>query len=176
MLRIVTIVAPAFALIAASADAQLTSDSLRAKLYPPTGYPNVLLAAPVPPLLAERISLYSWQAPISSGRKKSPGLAWFLSFLVPGGGQGYNGQWGKAAVFLAVAAVGFNMTVHSGGPLCNYLSSTGDDCARANTGLAILAVSSIASQIDAPITAVAINRRNGNPAPRASLRLVTLHF
>lgn len=86
--------------------------------------------------------------------RKSPFLAWFLSWLVPGGGQGYNGQWGKAAGFFGVAAVGFGIVVSNEGPVCRT------DCGPRDAGLALLLAASVGSQIDAPITAAAINRRN----------------
>jgi hypothetical protein len=88
----------------------------------------------------------------SAQRHKSPVLAWFLSWLVPGGGQGYNGQWTKAAAFLIPAAIGFGIAAANDGFSC-----TGD-CGTRDVGLAILVAASIGSQIEAPIAASKINR------------------
>jgi hypothetical protein len=89
----------------------------------------------------------------SSRRHKSPFLAWFLSWLVPGGGQGYNGQWAKAAAFFVPAAVGFALAVSNDGFSCS------GDCTSRDVGLVILAAASIGSQIEAPLAASSINRR-----------------
>jgi hypothetical protein len=97
-------------------------------------------------------------------RHKSPVLAWFLSWLVPGGGQGYNGQWGKAAAFFIPAAVGFTLVVSNDGFDCT------EDCGARDLGLGILIVSSIGSQIEAPFAASKINRE----AKKASASQVNL--
>jgi hypothetical protein len=96
-------------------------------------------------------------------RHKSPALAWFLSWLVPGGGQGYNGQWGKAAAFFGAAVVGLALVSSSH---CGLTFST--NCGSRDAGLEVLVVSSIGSQIEAPIAASAINRKGRDPAAPAS--------
>jgi hypothetical protein len=84
-------------------------------------------------------------------RHKSPFLAWFLSWLVPGGGQGYNGQWAKAGLFFGGAVTGVVLVASDGGIPCD-----GGAC---DAGLALALISSLGSQIEAPITAGKINRQ-----------------
>jgi len=45
-------------------------------------------------------------APQTSARRKSPGLAWLLSFVYPGVGQMYNQQWAKGGVMIGMATAG----------------------------------------------------------------------
>ena len=85
-------------------------------------------------------------------RHKSPFLAWFLSWAVPGGGQAYNGQWGKAALFFVPAAIGTGIVVSQSGFSCTA------DCGTRDAGLVILAAAAIGSQVEAPISASRINR------------------
>ena len=75
---------------------------------------------------------------------KNPTSAWALSFLIPGGGQFYNGQTGKGVGFLA-----------------GYVASAGVFWFVSwPVGLAGMLVSSVWSQIDAPMTANQLNRMN----------------
>jgi uncharacterized protein DUF5683 len=107
----------------------------------------------------------------SARRHKSPVLAWFLSWLVPGGGQAYNGQWTKAAAFFGAAAAGFALVVSNDGFNCT------NDCGTRDAGLVVLAISSIGSQIEAPIAASSINREaKKRPATQVSLSLMRVHF
>ena len=80
---------------------------------------------------------------------KSPGLAWCLSFLMPGVGQFYNGDPGKGAIFLSSYLVGWGL--HSiglaGGPEPFIV-----------LGLIISGTSWIWSQIDAPVSASKKNK------------------
>jgi hypothetical protein len=85
----------------------------------------------------------------AAARHKSPFLAWFLSFLVPGAGQGYNDQWGKAAAFFGGAVAGVVIANHEE---CNSFGP----CTGA--GFWLLVASSVGSQIDAPVSAAAINK------------------
>jgi hypothetical protein len=101
-------------------------------------------------------------ADTTARRHKSPFLAWFLSWLVPGGGQGYNGQWGKAGLFFAGAVTGVALVVSNDGIPCD-----GGAC---DAGLALALVSSLGSQIDGPVTAAKINRQ----AREAATAQVTL--
>jgi hypothetical protein len=39
--------------------------------------------------------------------RKNPGVAWGLSFVYPGLGQAYNGDWGRAVAFGASASLGW---------------------------------------------------------------------
>ncbi len=84
---------------------------------------------------------------------KSPVLAWFLSWLISGGGQAYNGQWTKAALFFGAGAIGFAMAASNGGFQCS------GDCTTNDVGLGIWVASSLGSQIDAPISASRINKK-----------------
>jgi hypothetical protein len=102
-------------------------------------------------------------------RHKSPVLAWFLSWLIPGGGQGYNGQWGKAAAFFVPAAVGFTLAVSNDGFSCSQ------DCGTRDLGLVILAVASIGSQVEAPIAASKINRE-ARKASQVGLTVARINF
>jgi hypothetical protein len=106
-----------------------------------------------------------------SPRHKSPFLAWFLSWLVPGGGQGYNGQWVKAAAFFVPAAVGFGLVVSNDGFNCSV------DCGTRDAGLVLLVASSVGSQIEAPIAASKINRETRKTAlSQVRLTVATVSF
>jgi hypothetical protein len=106
----------------------------------------------------------------SQPRHKSPVLAWFLSWVVPGGGQGYNGQWTKAAAFFVPAAIGFGLAAKDG-------FSCSGSCDTRDVGLVILAAASIGSQIEAPIAASKINREARRIASsRVRLTVVSLSF
>jgi hypothetical protein len=105
----------------------------------------------------------------SVARHKSPFLAWFLSWLVPGGGQGYNGQWAKAGLFFGGAVTGVVLVASNGGIPCD-----GGAC---DAGLALAVVSSLGSQIEAPITAAKINRQaRETAAARVTLTLGAIRF
>ena len=164
MMRLGTILVLASALMTTGAAAQLTAPrdsgvvlsgrSLQSSVVgisPRDSSPTHLLT--LPPIQAD-----------SSGRHKSPVLAWFLSWLVPGGGQGYNGQWVKAAAFFVPAAVGFGLVASNDGFNCS------GDCGTRDAGLVLMLVSSLGSQIEAPIAAGKINRE----ARKTSLSQVKL--
>ena len=117
--------------------------------------PALLLAATLMWALPASASAQSG-TPVKDGRKV-PALAFVLSVVVPGGGQAYNGQWGKGALILGstVAAVGlFGFDAAS----CAW-DDDGENCIRAAVGLGIGAAILLYSWIDAPMTARAINRR-----------------
>jgi hypothetical protein len=104
MRRLGTILVLGSALLSTPAAAQLTAprDSEIVRSGPALHW-SVASIGPQDSSLP-RVTLPPIQA--DSGRRhKSPVLAWFLSWLVPGGGQGYNGQWVKAAGFFVPAAV-----------------------------------------------------------------------
>jgi hypothetical protein len=94
--------------------------------------------------------------------EKSPVLAWVLSFVLPGAGQGYNGQWGKAAAFFGGVVAGSTLVV-VGAVSCVVNAAGGEDCggydAVWNIGLVLMLGSWVWSQIDAPVSAIGINRR-----------------
>ena len=93
-----------------------------------------------------------WQ--VSQASKKSPALAFLLSFLIPGAGQGYNGQWGKGAGLFIGELVSLGVTAAGAGDCVN-----GRDCGVAIAGFVGMVGFWWASWIDAPISASAINRR-----------------
>jgi hypothetical protein len=76
-----------------------------------------------------------------------------LSWFITGGGQAYNEQYVKGAVFFGGAVIGIAMFVSNDGFQC-----TGD-CTTNNVGLGIWVASSLGSQIDAPISATRINKK-----------------
>ncbi len=170
------------ALMPAGAGAQLPSDSSPRVLSVAAGYQSVFPESLAPPpwegngirhtaLVGDRITVHLTQAAANSPRPKSPFLAWFLSWLVPGGGQGYNGQWGKAAAFFGGAAVGFALVTSNDGWAC------GGDCGARDTGFAILLVSGLGAQIDAPISAARINRKAREAvAPEVTLTVGSIRF
>jgi hypothetical protein len=84
-------------------------------------------------------------------RRKSPFLAWFLSWVYPGIGQFYNGSTGKGITMTALA---------TGGLACAFVAAANDDDDLGSIGALILVSASLWSMIDAPITAARINRRN----------------
>jgi len=90
--------------------------------------------------------------------KKHPVLAWFVSLLLPGGGQFYNGEVGKGALMLGAFTVGYVLA----------LSSLDDDTwendgpdVSAQAGAIIALGTWLWSMIDAPVSASKINRENG---------------
>ncbi len=94
-----------------------------------------------------------WQ--VSQASKKSPGLAFLLSFLIVGAGQGYNGQWSKGVGMFAGELVS-----------AGVFAAGIDDCAEGvgDCGVTIAGFIGMVgfwlwSWIDAPISASAINRR-----------------
>ena len=90
--------------------------------------------------------------------RKSPWLAFGLSYMLPGGGQAYNGQWAKAGLMVGgeVASI---VVFATNGEDCLSGSSFGGDCGLAWAGFLAGAWIRIWSMIDAPVTANAINRR-----------------
>jgi len=94
-----------------------------------------------------------WQ--VSQASRKSPGLAFLLSFWIfPGAGQGYNGQWGKGVAMFAGALVSVGMFA-AGIDDC----VSGDTCGVGAAGFIGFVGFWLWSWIDAPISASAINRR-----------------
>lgn len=101
------------------------------------------------------------KAPI--GSKKEPVLAFALSFLIPGGGQFYNGEGAKGGIMLGVASLGAILLIAN---IHEELTTWDSHDDFDNEGLAFLGVtmvlgSAIWSMIDAPISASRINRERG---------------
>lgn len=93
------------------------------------------------------------RAQVTTGRK-SPGVAFLLSFLIVGAGQGYNGQWGKA-LLMAGGAVTSLAIAGAGAEDCVDF----EDCGRFTLGVVGALGFALWSWIDAPISASAINTR-----------------
>ena len=83
---------------------------------------------------------------LTSNGVKSPGLAFLFSFLLPGGGQYYNGEITKGAV---ITGLWLGSVV---------LMAAGYDTAI--PGLIIYSANSVYSMIDAPVSASRINSMN----------------
>lgn len=99
------------------------------------------------------------RAQITTGRK-NPGVAFILSFLLVGAGQGYNGQWGKALLMAGGAATSFAIA-KGGMDKCDpdYYSEEEEDCSQVALGVVGVLGFAIWSWIDAPVSASAINTR-----------------
>lgn len=93
-----------------------------------------------------------WQ--VSQASKKSPALAFLLSFLIVGAGQGYNGQWGKGVGMFAGELVSVGVFA-AGIDDC----ASGDNCGVSLAGFVGMVGFALWSWIDAPISASKINRR-----------------
>ena len=104
----------------------------------------------------------------ASAPRKDPAVAFVLSLLIPGAGQVYNGEVGKGVLQfgLDVGATVLCLTNLPGtewveqGYWSGYVRDTGDE-GLFNAGLAMMIVTDLWSMIDAPLSASAINRRNG---------------
>jgi TM2 domain-containing membrane protein YozV len=103
---------------------------------------------------------------------RNPGLAWFFSYLLPGGGQFYNGDIGKGVGFLVSGIVGYSVMAY-GFVIAAFDGGIGIFIIGACIGVG----ASIWSQIDAPHSAIAKNRANnylswnlGNGSANLTLR------
>jgi TM2 domain-containing membrane protein YozV len=115
---------------------------------------------------------------------RNPGMAVLWSAFLPGGGQFYNRQYVKGALFTAAFAGGLVAFLASGDSYY-YAPVTGngygywyDDgwSAGKYIGLAVMCAAYVASVVDAPLSSMRINRRNKvsfNMGPNRKL-LVTL--
>ena len=113
---------------------------------------------PLLPLLltATLIGAMAHPAEAQVESQKLPGEALSLSLLVPGAGQAYNGQWTKGGLMLGgqLAALGVLLKYNS----CD-LFDYNRECDRFNIALVGMVGLTLWSLIDAPINAIAINRR-----------------
>jgi hypothetical protein len=109
---------------------------------------------------------------------KSPTLAWGLSFVYPGLGQAYNGDWGRAVGFGGAASIGWALYWNSWED-CVVNHSR---CATRNASRVIILAAWIGAQIDAPRRASAINLKrrlslNFGPVPNPlGLSLARISF
>lgn len=86
-------------------------------------------------------------------KKRKPGVAFLWSFLVPGGGQFYNGQSYKGGLMLGGAVFGLLLLLDG--------SEGSNTEASYTAGSLLLVGTSLWSLIDAPISAVTLNKENG---------------
>ncbi len=95
-------------------------------------------------------------------RKKNPGTAGVLSALIVGAGQGYNGEWGKAALFFGGAVVFGSAAISAANSdKCLYNDECGEAAgyALAWVGLAVWSV------VDAVASAKKINQAQVSVGP-----------
>ncbi len=91
--------------------------------------------------------------------RKSPWLAFGLSFLIPGAGQAYNGQWAKGGLMFGGVAA-FAVVMASDFDNCEFVYATPQaPCGVFWAGLVGAGLFALWSWVDAPRTANAINRR-----------------
>jgi len=98
---------------------------------------------------------------VNTAKDKNPGLAFMFSFLLPGGGQYYNGETTKGVV-MTTAWIGSIILMISGTRDGNNNAVTQDDnlSAAASMGCFVYISDYLWSMIDAPVTASRINRNN----------------
>lgn len=129
--------------------------------------------------IVEAKKLSRRQGPVPT-KTRSPALAWALSAVVPGAGQVYNGEVGKGITFAAVTAFAATLYFSKDAQECEIWAN----CAQV-TFSAVLGIASwLGSQVEAPLTAMAINRqiRSGvtlqvGPAPhQLGLSLARVQF
>lgn len=101
------------------------------------------------------------------GRYRSPAGAFWLSFLVPGGGQFYNGQYAKAGIMLGIDVLAYSSVLLLGTTDTYYsYGYYGGGYETEITpfyyiGLAVALGNGIWSMIDASVSARVMNRNNG---------------
>jgi hypothetical protein len=102
--------------------------------------------------------IYSAQAKDLS-KRKSPGVAFVLSLILPGAGQYYNGDVAKGVAMDVWIAGGFALILYDSG-LNERYSSSRDKSPSLDTFGAIMVISgSLWSMIDAPISASKKNKK-----------------
>jgi len=100
-------------------------------------------------------------AAVAMQNPKSVGGAVALSVLITGGGQAYNGQWGKAAGFVLLAVVSYvAMASALDSDACYY----NDDCGSAGTWALVFVGNWIWCVVDAGVSAAKINAHAGRSA------------
>ncbi|MCP4456736.1 MAG: hypothetical protein GY816_01715 [Cytophagales bacterium] len=96
-------------------------------------------------------------------KKRKPGVAFLLSYFLPGGGQFYNGQKSKGIALLSSSATGVILVLTSLGEAgANGLEElTVHNETTFLIGVTMILGSSLYSIIDAPIVAIKLNKQNG---------------
>lgn len=98
--------------------------------------------------------------------RKNPGAAFLWSFILPGGGQFYNGQTEKALVMLGLNITGWVCAISALNDY-SYESSyyhdydVWDGESLFYVSMFVLTANAVWSMIDAPLSANKINRNNG---------------
>ena len=102
--------------------------------------------------------------------EKSPGLAWFLSFIFPGGGQYYNGEVAKGAIMTGVYVGGLALAIAGASQMassCPYYGPCNSAPVNPMVWIGVVAMTGswVWSMIDAPISAGEYNERMARRAP-----------
>lgn len=95
-------------------------------------------------------------------KKRSPGVAFLLSAVLPGGGQFYNGDNGKGWTMLLTSVTGVVLFLN-GTTKVEPDGVVGEDTRNnsgALLGMGMVLVSGVWSIIDAPIRAAILNKQN----------------
>ncbi len=101
--------------------------------------------------------LLVWDQDASLRGKKSPALAFVLSLLVPGAGQYYNGDVTKGTIQQVLFAGGLTLSLYAAAGAA-YGSDDNEAATWVWVGLGVASTSYIWSIIDAPISAIRINK------------------
>ncbi len=98
-------------------------------------------------------------------KAKDPGLAWFMSLVVPGAGQYYNGQYVKGGIMTGIWAgsiTGFSIALyrsnhrdHGEEYMCHH-----EDTGLALSSMFVFVLVELWAMIDAPIVSNKINKKN----------------
>lgn len=93
---------------------------------------------------------------LSFQKEKKPGLAFLFSFLLPGGGQYYNGEYVKGGIMTGLAVASYTM-MYTGVVNLDLFSTNGNDGLLV-AGMLIYMGNALWSMIDAPIVSSRINK------------------
>ena len=157
---------------ASQASAQRGGDFLMAEPQP--GNAALVTEEAIPPL-----------PQVSNIQEKNPWLAFGLSALITGGGQYYNGHYGKGTVQFVAAAAGLGIFLAAEEDDFKVFGENfdpDDDNDRGAIGALVFLGSAIWSMVDAPISANNINRQlrqaslQINPVVKDDLTGVSLTF
>jgi hypothetical protein len=91
--------------------------------------------------------------------KRYPGLSFLFSFLVPGGGQYYNKQYGKGAIMSGIF-VGSLVGMLANEQTYDYYDDYEEESSAYTVFTIALLANSLWSMIDAPISSGIINRKH----------------
>jgi hypothetical protein len=91
------------------------------------------------------------------GNQKNGVLAFVFSFILPGGGQFYNGEIDKGALMLGMSVVGVMLLMNDRDTNNNFFAEPNG---TGKIGVLFMLTGGLWSLIDAPISAARINREN----------------